>query len=176
MPSRGEVGTVTTDGERERWELLPAVGVGPLRFGMSPTDVAAALQASAPHEQVGGPYGQENFADGVKVFYDEGKLACVALDAAVGPQVFLAGWALAGRDPEQAHQFLLDHSAEHGHCLLYTPDDSLALTDLGLLLRAQRIGDVFLSRPLFVIEEWLESEYYRDHLPLEGTPVVHVWN
>jgi hypothetical protein len=50
------------------------------------------------------------------------------------------------------------------------------LTDLGLLLRAQRIGEVPLSRPLFVIEEWLESEYYRDHLPLEGAPVVHVWN
>ncbi|MFI8793625.1 hypothetical protein [Streptomyces sp. NPDC055105] len=167
---------MTADGERECWEWLPAVGVGPLRFGMSPTDVAVALQAFTPHEQVGGPYMQENFADGVKVFYDGGKLACVSLDAAVGPQVFLAGWALAGRDPEQAHQFLLDHAAEHGNCLLYTPDDSLALTDLGLLVRAQKIGDVRLSRPLFVIEEWLESQYYRDHLPLEGAPVAHAWN
>ncbi|MFG3370988.1 hypothetical protein ACGF0K_39440 [Streptomyces sp. NPDC048156] len=82
---------MTTDGGRECWELLPAVGVGPLRFGMSPTDVALALQASAPHEQVGCPYEQENSADGVEVFYDEGKLACVSLDALVGPQVFLRG-------------------------------------------------------------------------------------
>jgi hypothetical protein len=143
---------------------------------MGPADVAVALRVSAPQEQVGGPCGQENFADGVKVFYDGGRLACVALDAVVGPQAFLAGWALAGRDPEQAQQFLLDHAAERGNCLLYTPDDSLALTDLGLLLRSQRIGDEFLSRPLFVIEEWLESEYYRDRLPLEGAPVVHAWN
>ncbi|WP_371629029.1 hypothetical protein OG892_11155 [Streptomyces sp. NBC_00341] len=171
---------MTANSERERWEWMPGVSVGPLRFGMSPADVAVALQVLAPHEQVGGPYSQENFADRVKVFYDDdddgGGLACVSLDAFVGPQAFLAGGALAGRDPEQAHQFLLDHASEHGNCLLYTPDDSLALTDLGLLLRAQQVGDVLLSRPLFVIEEWLDSEYYRDRLPLEGVPVVHVWN
>jgi len=27
---------------------------------------------------------------------------------------------------------------------------------------------VRLSRPVFVKAEWLESEYYRDRLPLEG--------
>ncbi|MFI6652748.1 hypothetical protein ACIBI8_34725 [Streptomyces sp. NPDC050529] len=167
---------MTENGERECWEWMPAVGVGPLRFGMSPADVAVALRVRAPQELVGGPYAQENYADGVKVFYDEGRLACVSLDAAAGPQAFLADVALAGRDPEKAHQFLLDHASEHGNCLLYTPDDSLALADLGLLLRAQRVGDALLSRPLFVIEEWLESEYYRDRLPLEGVPVAHVWN
>ncbi|MEU2165977.1 hypothetical protein QRN89_35480 (plasmid) [Streptomyces chengbuensis] len=105
-----------------------------------------------------------------KVFYDAGELACVALDAVTGPQVFLAGFALAGRDPEQAHHYLLDNAAEHENCLLYTPDHSLSLTDLGLLVRSQQIGDVRLTRPLVVIGKWLESEYYRDHLPLEGTP------
>ncbi|MFJ9805410.1 hypothetical protein [Streptomyces wuyuanensis] len=104
-------------------------------------------------------YGQEDFADGVKVFYDAGELACVALDAVTGPQVFLADFPRAGRDPEQAHQHLLDHAAEHGNCLLYTPDHSLS-----------QIGGVRLTRPLVVIGKWLESEYYRDHLPLEGTP------
>jgi len=58
------------------------------------------------------------------------------------PAGFLAGFALAGRDPGEAHQY-----------------ESLALTDLGLLLRVQQIGDALLSCPLFVIEEWLESEY-----------------
>ncbi|RFC78547.1 hypothetical protein DXZ75_10865 [Streptomyces sp. AcE210] len=162
-------------GERECWELLPGLGVGPLRFGMSQAEVAEALQVSGPHQRAGGPYAQEDFADGVKVFYDEGKLACVAMDAVTGPQVFLAGFALAGRDPEEAYQYLLDHAAEHGNWLAYTPDESLALTDLGLLLRVQQIGDVLLSRPLFVMEEWLESEYYcaRGHLPLEGAPITH---
>jgi len=55
--------------ERVRWELLPEVGLGPLRFGMSPAEVAGALQVAGPHEWVGGPYGQEDFADGVKAFY-----------------------------------------------------------------------------------------------------------
>ena len=157
---------------RERWELLPGDGVGPLRFGMSPVEVADALRVSEPQKLVGGLYGQEDFADGVKVFYDAGELACVALDAVTGPQVLLAGFALAGRDPEQAHQFLLDYAAEHGSCLLYTLDHSLALTDLGVLLRSQEVGGVRMSRPVFVKEDWLESEYYRDRLPLEGVPVT----
>ncbi|MER5521636.1 hypothetical protein [Streptomyces sp. NPDC002763] len=139
---------------------------------MSRAEVADALQVSGPHDRVGAPYGQEDFADGVKVFYDAGRLACVALDAVTGPQVLLEGFALAGRDPEQVHQFLLGYAAEHGSCLLYTLDGSLSLTDLGLLLRPQKVGDVRLSRPVLVMEEWLESEYYRDRLPLEGAQVT----
>ncbi|MFJ7948983.1 hypothetical protein ACIQ6K_35980 [Streptomyces sp. NPDC096354] len=61
---------------------------------MSPAEVADSLQTSEPHERVGGPYAQEDFADGVKVFYDEGKLACAAMDAFTGRQDFLAGFAL----------------------------------------------------------------------------------
>jgi hypothetical protein len=157
------------NGEREHWELRPDIGVGPLCFGMSPVEVAEALLVPGPEARVGGPYGQENFADGVKAFYDAdvGGLACVALDAVVGPQVFLAGFPLAGSDPGRGQQFLLDHAAEHGNWILFTPDASLALTDLGLLLRDQQVGTVRLTRPLFVKEAWLESQYYRDHLPLE---------
>ncbi len=91
----------------------------------------------------------------------------VALDAVAGPH-FLAAFPLTGSDPAQGHQFLLDHAAEHGNWVLYTPDESLSLTDLGLLLRSQRVGEVCLTPPLFVQEEWLESQYHRDHLPLEG--------
>ncbi|MER6127871.1 hypothetical protein ABT173_35875 [Streptomyces sp. NPDC001795] len=161
-----------TDDEREHWGLLPGAGVGPLRFGMSSAEVADALQVSGPYERVGSPYAQEDFGDGVSVFYDAGKLACVALDAATGPQVVLADIPLTGRDPQQTQQWLLDYAAEHGSCLLYTCDDSLALTDLGLLVRSQQVGDVRLSRPLIVIREWLESTYYRDHLPLEEDPTM----
>lgn len=154
---------------RETWELLPAVGVGPLRFEMSAAEVAGALGAAGPEVGVGGPYGQEDFASGVKVFYDPetGGLACVALDAVVGPQVFLAGVPLAGGHPGRGQEFLLDYAGEHGHCLLFTADGSLALTDLGVLLRDQKVGGIRLTRPLFVKEAWLESEYYRDRLPLE---------
>lgn len=156
------------DAERERWELRSGVGVGPLQFGMSPAEVARALSVSGPQVQVGGPYAQEDFQDGVKAFYDVGELACVALDAVTGPQVFLSGFPLAGSDPEQGQQFLLDHAAEHGNCLLYTSDGSLSLADLGVLLRSQQVGAARLTRPLFVKEEWLDSECSRDRLPLEG--------
>lgn len=102
------------DAERECWELRSGGGVGPLQFGMSPTEVARALLVPEPQERVGGPYAQEDFADGLKAFYDAGKLACVALDAVTGPQVFLPGFPLAGSDPEQGQQFLLDHAADMG--------------------------------------------------------------
>ncbi|WP_406841611.1 hypothetical protein ACICHK_42195 (plasmid) [Streptomyces sp. AHU1] len=105
------------DGERECWELRSGAGVGPLRFGMSPAEVAQALLVFGPQERVGGPYAQEDFPDGVKAFYDAGELACVALDAVTGPQVFLSGFPLAGSDPEQGRQFLLDHAAEHDGAL-----------------------------------------------------------
>ncbi|MFE2853905.1 hypothetical protein ACFXJO_22600 [Streptomyces lavendulae] len=159
---------MSVGGERERWELRPDTGVGPLLFGMTPAEVAEALRVSGPEARNGGPYGQEDFPDGVKAFYDAGRLACVALDAVTGPQVWLAGFPLAGSDPGEGQQFLLDHAAEHGNWILFTPDASLALTDLGILLRDQRVGEARLTRPLFVKEEWLESEYYRDRLPLEG--------
>lgn len=155
-------------GERERWESRPDIGVGPLFFGMSPAEVAEALLVSEPESRVGGPYDQEDFPDGVKAFYDAGRLACVALDAVIGPQVWLAGFPLAGSDPGRGQQFLLDHASEHGNWVLFTSDASLALTDLGILLRDQRVGEARLTRPLFVKEEWLESQYHRDHLPLEG--------
>ncbi|SEL98300.1 hypothetical protein [Streptacidiphilus jiangxiensis] len=155
------------DGVRERWELRSDVGVGPLLFGMSPAEVAEALRVSEPRVRVGGPYAQEDFADGIKAFYDVSRLACVALDAVIGPQVFLAGLPLAGSDWGQTQQSLLDHAGEHGNCILFTGDGSYSLTDLGILIRAQRVGDAWLTRPLFVKEEWLDSQYYRDHLPLE---------
>ncbi|WP_181384363.1 hypothetical protein [Streptomyces sp. NWU49] len=154
--------------ERERWEIRPGAGVGPLHFGMSPAEVAEALLVSGPQERVGGPYEQEDFRNGVKAFYEASRLACAALDAVTGPQVFLSGFPLAGSDPEQGHQFLLNHAAEHGNWVLYTPDDSVSLTDLGLLLRSQQVGEARLTRPLFVKEEWLESQHFRDHLPLEA--------
>jgi hypothetical protein len=47
-----------------------------------------------------------------------------------------------------------------------------SLTDPGVLLRSQEVGGVRMSRPVFVKDDWLESEYYRDRLPLEGVPAT----
>jgi hypothetical protein len=158
---------MSADRKRELWEARFDVGVGPLRFGMTPAGVAQVLSCE-PQPRAGGPYGEEDYPNGVRAFYDAESLACVALDAVVGPQAFLAGFPLEGSDPGRGRQFLIDRAREHGKWILFTPDGLLALTDVGILLRDQCVGGVRLSRPVFVNAEWLESEYYRDHLPLEG--------
>jgi hypothetical protein len=62
---------MSADGERELWEARFDVGVGPLHFGTTPAEVAQAL-SHEPHARVGGPYGQEDYPNGVKAFYDAG--------------------------------------------------------------------------------------------------------
>lgn len=144
------------------------MGAGPLRLGMTPAEVAHALKE--PATLVGGPYAQEDFAaTGVSVFYDDtAKLGCVALGAATGPQTSLAGVPLGGRDPEEMERWLMeDYAAEHGSTVLFTVDGSIALTDLGLLVRSQQVSGTRLTRPLIVIEDWFESMHHREHLPLE---------
>lgn len=87
---------MSADGGRELWEARFDVGVGPLHFGMSPAEVARVLSAK-PQTRVGDPYGREDYPNGVKAFYDAGSLACVALDAVIGPQAFLAGFPTGGQ-------------------------------------------------------------------------------
>lgn len=42
------------------------------------------------------------------------------------------------------------------------------LTGASTLLQSLQVGAARLTRPFFVKEEWLDSQYFRDHLPLEG--------
>ncbi|MEV6107330.1 hypothetical protein AB0M28_21850 [Streptomyces sp. NPDC051940] len=77
--------------------------------------MAEALLVCESELRVGGSYGREDFSGWVKAFYDAGRLACVALDAVIGPQVWLAGFPLAGSDPGEGRQFIFDDAAEHGN-------------------------------------------------------------
>ncbi|MFD8869128.1 hypothetical protein ACFV1F_33205 [Streptomyces sp. NPDC059590] len=130
---------------------------------MSPAEVAAAL--NDPRSQIDGfPPGQENFSDvGVSVYYASGKLACVAVDARVGPQIVLAGVALTGRVPSETEAWLCGYVEEHGLDLRYTHEATPGSAELGLLLRVQRAGDILLTRPLVLLSEWLENSW--DCLP-----------
>ena len=67
--------------------------------------------------------------------------------AVIGPQVCLSGFPRAGSGPERGQQFLLNHATEHGNWVLHTPDDSLSLTNLGVLLRSQQVGATRLTGP-----------------------------
>lgn len=52
---------MSADDERARWEERFDVGVGPLRFGMSPAEVEAALGVSEPETRVGGHTSKRTF-------------------------------------------------------------------------------------------------------------------
>ncbi|HEU4784225.1 MAG TPA: hypothetical protein VFS83_12870 [Ktedonobacterales bacterium] len=150
---------VKRDVDRAQWTFTPWIGVGPLRFGMSPEEVGAALDSA--HAQ---PFAQVFTEVGVTVFYTESvRLAGVAVNALNGPQVRLGGTALVGCVPSELERWISDHATAHGLDLRYTHEGNPGSVDLGLIIRVQRAGDVVLSRPLFLIREWVLEPW--DYIP-----------
>ncbi|WP_449348780.1 hypothetical protein [Streptomyces shaanxiensis] len=154
-----------TDSERSEWVFEPHFGVGPLRFGMAADEVSGVLTGKAPAglrvQRAPGEYRlvEEEFAKlGVTTYYGNGQtLACVAVNTLRGPQVRLAGEPLVARVPSEAEEWLYVHTKSHGLDLIYTHARDPGSVDLGLVLRAQRAGDIVLSRPLFLVGEWVEN-------------------
>ncbi|MEU9718170.1 hypothetical protein [Streptomyces sp. NPDC047976] len=99
--------------ERARWVLEPLVGVGPLRFGMDPEQVRAALDGAhvSPSQTSGGRLAWQRYPDvGVTAIYGHGPgagpesgpcLAAVAVDPWCGPLVRLEDVELVGRLPSE---------------------------------------------------------------------------
>jgi hypothetical protein len=159
--------TVKRDVDRAPWTFTPLVSVGPLRFGMSPAEVGAALDGAIAYISHGGraqPRAQQFTQVGVTTFSTESaRLAGAAVDALMGPQVRLGETALVECVPSEIERSISDHARAYGVELTYTPEGNPASVDLGLVMRVQRAGDVVLSRPLFLIREWAEDVW--DHLP-----------
>ncbi|MGW2684619.1 hypothetical protein ACWC6I_15875 [Streptomyces sp. NPDC001414] len=155
------------DSERAQWVFVPQVSVGPLHFGMAPDDVSAALGSEASARSLvqrsSGDYElvESQFTEsGVTVYYTMGQtLACVAVDALAGPQVMLDGTALVARVPSEAEDWLCKHAEADEFDLIYTHAADPGSGDLGLIVRAQRAGDIVLTRPLFLIREWAENSW-----------------
>jgi hypothetical protein len=152
---------VKTDEERDHWDFVPLVSVGPLRFGMGSDEALAALDPDWPGDfaSVRGA-GEMPFA-GVTMYFSGG-LYCVAVDAREGPQVTLDGVPLVGRVPSEAERWMTDHAERHGLELRYTHAADPELAGLGFILRAQRAGDVMLSRPVFLDQQ---AEVTWDYVP-----------
>jgi hypothetical protein len=93
----------------------------------------------------------------VTTYYEESAtLFCVAVDALHGPQVTIDGVRLTGRVPsELAHEFI-EYAVSHGVRVAYSQHGDPGADALGLVLRAQRAGDVLLTRPVFVAREWAD--------------------
>ncbi|GAA2630280.1 hypothetical protein Adu01nite_41590 [Paractinoplanes durhamensis] len=147
------------DADRERWTYVPLISVGPLRFGMSPAEAAAALENltaeltevradSALKAEFRRPAPPPWFRGAVTAYFGtlEG-LFCVVVDAQSGPQVVMDGIELVGRAPSHVEAELKAQDL----ALRYQPEGDSEAEGLGLTMRAQRTGDVVLTRPVFAV-------------------------
>ncbi|GGR01945.1 hypothetical protein [Kitasatospora griseola] len=170
-------GPVTADQDRPRWACTPLRGVGPLRFGMNPRQVAAALGGEEPVEREGHhpflPGGgrdpekweldDEHYDHaGVSAHYWEGahgpELGAVSIHGRTGPQVLLDGVELVGRRPSVVEAELFRYAEDHPLEVLYTPYGNVGSAELNVWVRAERDGDSTITGALFCIEQWEYSD------------------
>ncbi len=151
---------------RADWELMPLDGVGPLRFGMPITEVTAVLPGmselrrfqAGPSEPntLGVAFGTEPAEPAVYGYFISGRLFCVAVDAAFGPQVTLWGRELTACVPADLEQFLL-HASECGVLgVSYGPRGNPGAVGIGLVLRVQEVAGNAVTRPVMVGRGWEE--------------------
>ncbi|GAA2213058.1 hypothetical protein GCM10009850_085200 [Nonomuraea monospora] len=76
-------------------------------------------------------------------------LICVTIDALSGPQVSLDGIRLIGRPPSELSAELITYLEKTGREVRFTPEGDVGSDELGMYPRAQRAGDVLLTRLVF---------------------------
>ncbi|MFI7303981.1 hypothetical protein ACIBM8_12280 [Micromonospora aurantiaca] len=161
-----DVWAVLTDEQRLRWTFTPFAHVGPLVFGMTHEQVRAAAHGVLGVACSDGwaefwlerSAGAAPAGPAVTTYYDESNgLAGVAVDALRGPQVTLDGLRLVGQRPSRLEDDFTEHLSAHGLELRYSQHADPCSSQLGLVLRAQRAGDVVLSRPVMVATAWAEG-------------------
>ncbi|MEU7729166.1 hypothetical protein AB0B78_28625 [Streptomyces sp. NPDC040724] len=188
--------------ERGEWCYAPAAGVGPLRFGMTVDEVVEAAEK----------LGQANVSDGARdhaIFSPTWKvevhrrgvapappavtayvsqavgLFCIAADAVQGPQIAYDGLPLVGRSMAELESNAIAYAEAMDVQFRLTPEGYAAPDDPGIVMRAQRVGEVLRSRPLFMVPrdgantEWdsLPSEEYHfnGRPPRSTTPTDSPW-
>ncbi|MCC9307218.1 hypothetical protein LN042_08905 [Kitasatospora sp. RB6PN24] len=147
--------------------------MGPLRFGMSPDEVAKALSVVAAETGRDGGLRRDPGSTGaieVRVCDDLGLLLCFAgerlrgivVDALCGPQVHGEGRALVGQVPSVLERWLFDRAQarEPDPDLTYLTAGVPCSETLGVIVNVQRAGDHLLTRPVFIPAEGLEGMYY----------------
>jgi hypothetical protein len=157
---------VVAESGRERWDYAPLERVGPLRFGMSVEEAALAMLTrgftSDAAAECGrfGPFKQLRTvfrvvdapfcrADVVAYFVGPMGLTCIAVDALTGPQVTMEGIRLVGRPPSELSGELTAYLSGTNMNVEITPGGDIGSQDLGIMPRAQRAGDVLLTRLVF---------------------------
>lgn len=162
-PGARSPGTVARQGERAEWTFTPYIGVGPLHFGMTMKEITAALgdQPTVASHTQDGEDRRLDFADftasGIRALFDGDRLGCVAVNALTGPQVRWDAAPLTGCVLSQVEDWLVRRpEAQRPGSLTYSPAGDPVSSELGLAIRSQRSGDVLLTRPLFLLHDWLD--------------------
>jgi hypothetical protein len=151
---------------RPVWLVVPLESVGPLRFGMTVGDAAAALpearelcrfQSDPFYSQIVGiELGFRPAAPALYEYFDgSGQLFCIAADAVHGPRITFDGTNLTGGDPDDVEQWLFDLPDSLGG-VRYGPRANPGITELGLVMRVQDTGDGLLTRPVLVGRDWAD--------------------
>ncbi|MEV7415650.1 hypothetical protein [Streptomyces sp. NPDC089919] len=151
---------------RQNWTLDPLVSVGPLEFGMNPSEVESALESNEG-VQSNGLAVFSRFRDrGITAYYSHRtdlRLVAVSVDPLIGPQVHFGGEDLTGRLPSELDPWI-DRMADGGHELLFTSTGQPSFRDLGILLGLRPNGDRACSWPILLGGEWADSDW--DALPI----------
>ncbi|MFG2592038.1 hypothetical protein [Streptomyces sp. NPDC048438] len=152
---------IAREEERAEWTFTPYIGVGPLHFGMTLEEITSAL-GEGPAVSSYSHHGKDqqlNYADfaesGIRALFQEGRLGCIAVDALTGPQVRLGTAPLTGCAPSHVEDWLVHRTTRPGS-LAYSVAGDPVFADLGLAIRSQRADDVVLTRPLFLLYDWLD--------------------
>ncbi|MGA4962570.1 hypothetical protein [Streptomyces pseudogriseolus] len=156
------------DADQDEWSYAPAIGVGPLRFGMTVDEVVEALRVLGRTKVSDCPGVHAIFSPTwkIEVRRREGDasppavtayvsraagLFCIAADAVHGPQVGHDGIPLVGRDLAELESDVIAHAETAGGGFRYTPEGYAVPDDPGVVMRGQRVGQVLRSRPLFMV-------------------------
>ncbi|MET9452526.1 hypothetical protein [Streptomyces cinerochromogenes] len=176
----------TAVAERDEWPCSPAVGVGPLRFGMTVDEVVEAAETLGRTRVSECARDHAIFSPTWKVEVRRRRVApsppavtayvsqvsglfCIAVDAVQGPQVAYDGVPLVGRDLSELESDVVAYAEAMDVHFRYTPEGYAGPDDPGVVIRGQRVGQVLRSRPLFMVTrdgantEWdsMPSEEYR---------------
>jgi hypothetical protein len=166
-----DVWGVLDERQRLAWRFTPFERVGPLKFGMTHEQAQAAVDGVLRTALREGSAGSEVRADfcldqrpdarfsgpAVTVYYDRSiGLAGIAVNALRGPQVALDGIGLVGQVPSRLEDRFANYLETHDKELRYSQSADPCSAQLGLVLRAQRAGDLVLSRPVMVAGAWAD--------------------
>ncbi|MFF0382343.1 hypothetical protein [Streptomyces sp. NPDC004286] len=171
------------DPGRDEWSYAPAVGVGPLRFGMTVDEVVEAAEPLGRTKVSDAARGHTIFSPTWKVeVHSRGAagsppavttyvsqavgLFCIVADAVYGPQVVYDGIPLVGRDLSELEHDAIAYAEAKNMYVRYTPEGHAGPDAPGVVLRGQPVGPVLRSRPLFMVpRDGAHTEW--DSMPAE---------